>query len=132
MKRAYNPNISQKANDCLRRRARAVQVQRQIAILTSVVAVALAILLGSSISAMANSPGKPKLHKYYTSIAVESGDTLWSLADDYLVDGLMDRSAFIAEVSELNHLSDERIHSGAYLVVPYYASEPNPSVPTAR
>lgn len=129
MKRAYNPNISQRANDCLRRRARAVQVQRQVVILASVAAVALAILLGSSISAMANSPDRPELHKYYTSIAVESGDTLWALAADYVTDGLMDREEFIAEVSELNHLSDGQIHSGAYLIVPYYAPEPGAPLP---
>lgn len=124
MKRTYNSRISQRANDCLRRRARAVQVQRQVLILVSVVVTGLAILLGSSIRAMANSPRKAEMHKYYTSIAVERGDTLWALADDYVTDGLMDREAFIAEVSRLNHLTDGQIHSGAYIVVPYYASEP--------
>ncbi|MCH5334045.1 MAG: LysM peptidoglycan-binding domain-containing protein [Agathobacter sp.] len=123
MRRVYNSRISQRANDCLRRRERALQVKRQILILAAVVVTGLAILLGSSIRAMASSPKKAEMHKYYTSIAVERGDTLWALADDYIAEGLMDRKAFIAEVSELNHLTDGHIHSGAHIIVPYYSEE---------
>lgn len=121
MKRTYNRGISQRANDSLRRRARALQVQRQLLALAAVIIVCLAILLGGAVRALASSDSGAKLHKYYTSVRVERGDTLWELADSYTVEGLMDREDFIREVSRLNRLTDGQIHSGAYIVVPYYA-----------
>lgn len=123
MKRTYNHKISQRANERLRKRARAVQIQKQMLALTGVIIISLAILLGSSICAFASSNARKELHKYYTSIQIQNGDTLWDLSDSYAVDGLMNRSDFITEVTSLNHLSDGQIHAGDYIVVPYYSAE---------
>lgn len=59
-------------------------------------------------------------HRYYKSVLLEPGDTLTTIADEYMTDGFSDREAFLHEVCRLNHLSDDTIHAGAYLVIPYY------------
>lgn len=58
--------------------------------------------------------------KYYTSVMVESGDTLWTLADEYASLEYRDYNAYIKEVKDLNHISSDDIHAGSYLILPYY------------
>lgn len=55
----------------------------------------------------------------YKTIQVEDGDTLWTLADQYMGEHSFDRQQYINEVKEMNHLSDDTIESGAYLMIPY-------------
>jgi hypothetical protein len=60
-------------------------------------------------------------YKYYKSIMVERNDTLWSIAEEYNdkdhYDSIKD---YIKEVMQINSLSDDEIHYGDYLIVPYY------------
>jgi hypothetical protein len=58
--------------------------------------------------------------KLFTSIEVSDGDTLWSLADQYMTPGYHSRREFIREVRELNHLTGSTIWSGSQLYIPYY------------
>ena len=62
--------------------------------------------------------------KYYTSVCVENGQTLWDISGKYCSAEYRDRDEYIDEVMQLNHLTSANIHSGSYLVIPYYASEP--------
>ena len=62
--------------------------------------------------------------KYYTSVQLQSGDTLWDLADQYMDKEMNTRTSFIAEVKSINHISDENeIIAGKLLIVPYYSTE---------
>ena len=124
MRRVYNEKISQKANESLNRRAHKVMVQKRVIALVGILIVSLLILLGSSIRTFASSRNNEPLHKYYTSIRIENGDSLWSLADQYTVDGVYDRDAFIEETRSLNQLSDQNeLHTGDYIVVGYYSTD---------
>jgi len=64
-------------------------------------------------------------YKYYTSITVESGDSLWTIADDYMdTDHYKNKNKYIAEVCRINHLSEDgSIVKGQTLVVPYFSYE---------
>lgn len=74
----------------------------------------------SSIKAQANTG-----FKYYTSVTVEHGETLWSIADRYIdYDHYEDKNAYIAEVESMNHLdAGETLLAGRLLIVPYYSAE---------
>lgn len=63
-------------------------------------------------------------YKYFTSVVVEHGDTLYSLADKH-TDGFdVDIDNYIEEVMHINHLEDaSAIQSGQYLIIPYYSEE---------
>lgn len=62
-------------------------------------------------------------NKYYTSIRIESGDTLWAIASEYITDEYTDMNEYMSEVCAINHISEDEIHAGQYIVVPYYAVE---------
>ena len=122
--RKYNHKISERANESLRKREAVVRRQRGIFAIAIIVIVSLGILLGSSINALASSEADiASYNKYYTSIRVESGDTLWTIADEYVEGFNISKSDYIAEVCQLNQISENEIHAGDYIVVPYYSQE---------
>lgn len=62
-------------------------------------------------------------YKYYTSVKVQRGDTLWSIASDYITKDYDDINAYIEEVCFINKISGDEIHSGQYITVPYYTDK---------
>jgi cell division protein YceG involved in septum cleavage len=124
MMRAYNDKLSEKVNAQLSRRERKVRHQKRFIVFSGVLILSIMILLGTSIHAFAGSKNEPQpVYKYYTSVRVEKGDTLWSVADKYMDATQTDKASYIQEISELNHLSDDEIRAGEYLVVAYYSTE---------
>lgn len=62
-------------------------------------------------------------YKYYKSIAVANNDTLWSIAEKYMDEKHYDSiNDYIQEVKSMNALTDDVIHYGEYLIIPYYDS----------
>ena len=60
-------------------------------------------------------------YKYYKSVQVKEGDSLWNYASLYADSRYYDsHRAYIEEVSAVNALSDDRITAGQYLILPYY------------
>jgi len=122
--RKYNDKISAKANESLRKREAVVRRQRGILALTIILVIAFGILLGTSINALASSDKDiSSYNKYYVSIRVESGDTLWTIADEYIDGFNLSKNDYIAEVSQINQISEDEIHAGDYIVVPYYSQD---------
>ena len=58
-------------------------------------------------------------YKYYTSIQVEPGSSLWEIASSEYED----LDDYIREVRQINHLDQDTIYAGSYLCIPYYSSE---------
>ena len=61
--------------------------------------------------------------KYYTSIQLEEGDTLWSIEEEYGVNSGKSTEEYIHELRKMNSLCNDTIHAGNYLTVCYYAPE---------
>lgn len=63
--------------------------------------------------------------KYYTSVTVGAGETLWELADNYVdYNNYKDKNSYIAEVKSINHLDEEgTVTAGQMLIFPYYSLE---------
>lgn len=122
--RAYNDKLSSKVNAQLNKRERTVRHQKRFIAIAAILCTSIIILLGTSIKAFASSYNNAKpVYKYYTSVLVENGDTLWSLANDYIGDYGFDKSEYIEEVCELNQLQNAKIHAGQYIVLAYYSTE---------
>jgi cell division protein YceG involved in septum cleavage len=63
--------------------------------------------------------------KLVTSVEVKKGDTLWSIAANYLTDEYDDIADYIEELKKSNGLTNDTIHAGNYIIVPYYADASN-------
>lgn len=120
--REYNNKISEKANKSLVHRALVVRSQKIAILVSAIIVISLIVLLCSSIHAFANSNSKP-VNKYYTSIVIEDGDTLWTLADRYNNSTIMNKQDYIKEICILNCISEDSIHTGDSIIVSYYSDE---------
>ena len=72
--------------------------------------------------ANAESDGKERMFKYYKSVLIDSGDTLWSIAVENKTPGT-DTEDVVEEIKKINGLHSDGITSGNYLIVPYYSKE---------
>lgn len=84
-------------------------------------AVCCMIISGFSFSESNELDGEEDACKYYTSIEIEVGDSLWSIASEYMTDDYKNVQDYIEEIKSLNKLSGDKIHAGNYLVIPYYS-----------
>jgi len=91
-------------------------------ILLAVCMLFLGVYIGSSKVAQVEAKSKEAARdKFYTTILVEEGDTLWAIADEYMTAEYEDRDSFMDEVRKMNHLTGSMIQSGSTLLIPYYA-----------
>ena len=62
-------------------------------------------------------------YKYYTSITVGTGDTLWSIAQKHMDAAHFETADdYISEVRTINSLQDDQISYGEHLIIPYYTN----------
>lgn len=122
-------NVQEMSDRELRRyrgvlRLRRERRKRIMATAGTVLAVFCMVLICSlsygSISTRANTG-----YKYYKSVTIAAGESLWELADSYIdYDYYKDKNAYIAEVQSINHIEDaSSVSAGQEIVVPYYSSE---------
>lgn len=77
-----------------------------------------------SFKTKAQSSDEEILYKYYKSIVVENGDTLWGYAEIYGNTEYYDSyETYIKEVMHINFLPDEQITYGQHLILPYYSPD---------
>ena len=56
----------------------------------------------------------------YKSIQVKSGESLWEISSRYYSSEYKSMRQYIARIKCLNHMLDEEIPAGGYLIIPYY------------
>lgn len=61
--------------------------------------------------------------KLVTCVEVKKGDTLWSIASEYYSDEYDDMNEYIAEIKDSNGMSSDDIHTGNFIIVPYYTDK---------
>lgn len=82
----------------------------------------LSIALGSSLVS-AHDKGEQPEQKFYKSIEIKEGDTLWAIAKEYRGDDYNSIYDYINEVMSINGLTSDQIHAGQYLTVAYYDTQ---------
>ncbi len=58
--------------------------------------------------------------KYFTSVLIEEGDTLWDISTEYITDDYASIDDYITEVKNINNIHQDYITAGCYITVPYY------------
>lgn len=99
---------------------------KSILIILILILIAVGFLLGLSASNAEadNRTGNGSTYKYYTSIRVQSGDTLWSIAEEYMAGKDQgDIYDYIEEVEQINHITEDGLIAGNTICIPYYSDE---------
>lgn len=103
--------------------------QRQVRRNVLTLIISLFIMVAATISFLsfsteANDMEHQPSYKYYKSIEISKGDTLWSIASaNFDADHYKDMNEYVAEVKRLNALTSDNIVIGSHIIVPYYSSE---------
>lgn len=58
--------------------------------------------------------------KYYTSILIEPGDTLWTIAEQYVSPEYDSVQSYVNELKFMNGMTESTIYAGYYLTIAYY------------
>lgn len=107
-------------------RARSFQFQKFLLFLafTLLLAFLCGITFGSILSSAKGSEEKKlDTFKYYKSVTIEQGDSLWNIARENMTPEYDSINDYIEEVCFINSLDGTQIHAGCSLTVPYYSSE---------
>lgn len=118
-------NTDYKTKALINRQKRKRQVRRhRLALILSLFMIITVSFWLISFSTEANDMAHQPSYKYYKSVEIAKGDTLWSIASDNFDSAhYRDINEYVSEVKKLNTLSSDEIVAGRYVIVPYYASE---------
>ena len=103
----------------IKRRRQVAKQKIALIIATMFVVTIGSIGFGSFFSSAKVSKSDVPEYKYYTSIIIEEGDSLWSIANEYN-HNTVDIHDYVKELKELNGLTSETIHAGQHLLIAYY------------
>lgn len=102
-----------------------MRVKRRVRKMMIVILMILAFCSGffghTLLNAHAEEEDGMSLNRYYTSIQLQQGDSLWGIADRYFEGSGYTRKQYVEELKRMNGLQSEHIHSGQYLTIVYAA-----------
>ena len=75
------------------------------------------------VSAHADRGEAPGSFKYYKSIVIQPGDTLWEIAEEYKTSDCDSTEEYVEVLKEMNSLDTDTIHSGQNLMIAYNSTE---------
>lgn len=119
-----NTGVSERRirNNKLKRR-RELRHHFMICILTFVLIISFSLIF-FSLRTKAQGNDEELMYKYYKSIVVENGETLWDYACQYGEAKYYDScDDYIKEVISINSLTEDKITAGQHLILPYYSSQ---------
>ena len=59
------------------------------------------------------------VYKYYSSIQIQPGDTLWDIAEETMTSEYDSTAEYVEVLKEMNGLTSDHIEAGNYLTVAY-------------
>lgn len=62
-------------------------------------------------------------YKTFKSVEIKAGDSLWSIATKFYTEEYKSIQNYIEVIKESNSLRSDTIHSGCYLIIPYYETK---------
>lgn len=122
-------NLQEMSDRELRQYGRVIRLRRErrrkaaAAVLTVFATVCIIMICAISYSTIRSKASNG--FKYYTQVTVESGESLWELAEAYIdYEFYKDKDSYIAEIRRINHLDgDGSLVAGQRLILPYYSAD---------
>lgn len=93
-----------------------VRNRKRLVFITVLASILLGVVAFSNIAAAEDSR---EVYTYYTSYQVQPGDTLWTIADQFMGPDFTSKTDFISNIKEMNHLGTDSITAGNYLIIEY-------------
>ena len=116
--------IQEREKRAIIKKRKQIAKRRMILLLAALFVITLGSVVFGSIFSKANNPSADLTkYKYYKSIIIEPGDSLWSIAEEYCNDSYQDTREYVSELKQLNSLTSDTIHEGQHLLVAYYNTE---------
>lgn len=104
-------------------RKRQVRQYMLLLVLSVILVILLSFLFGGFFSQASDLEHKIS-YKYYKSVEIMPGDTLWDIAREHAdTENYMNTNDYIKEIKRMNSLKSNTIHAGSYLIIPYYSDE---------
>ncbi len=92
--------------------------------LTVVLVMVAVIVVSMALNAGASEKKIPSdLYKYYTTISVSEGDTLWKIAGEYCDTNYTSYADYISEIKAINDMKSDKLYAGGSITVYYYSRE---------
>jgi hypothetical protein len=102
------------------RRSREVRNNLSLSVVVFSLVLVVVVILITSHAMISKAKEQYAVEKFYQSYEVQDGDNLWDIAADYYNVECGTTSEYIDEIKSMNHLSDDTIHAGEHIVIPYY------------
>lgn len=107
-----------------KREKRKKQVRRNIILIVlSTLIISAFLVFFNSMSIQASDKDHTVSYKYFKSIYISQGDTLWSIAKENMDEHYESTHEYINEVKHMNSLTSNQIVCGSYLIIPYFSTE---------
>ncbi|MDO4513276.1 MAG: LysM peptidoglycan-binding domain-containing protein [Lachnospiraceae bacterium] len=104
------------------RRVRELRL-RMLLFFTALIAGGILAIVCNSSASDAKSSNEEMEYKYYCSYQIQYGDSLTSIAKNYISGSDQDIQEYIKEVMSINHMEeDDYLRAGDYLIIPYYST----------
>ncbi len=101
--------------------------KRQVSMLIVVITIILFMIFFNRFSVMtgAQSDTYTPEFKYFTTVTVHTGDTLWNIAKEHYSEvHYHSFNEYLNEIYNLNHLAqNDKINAGECIIIPYYSTE---------
>lgn len=95
---------------------------RYIALVSTFVFLFISIIGANLVIAKAGQGFEKSYQKQYMVIDVEKGDTVWSIANEYMSPGYEEVAELVEEIGFINNLDDAySVQAGKVLMIPYFA-----------
>lgn len=98
-------------------------MKKWLVVLVAAVMISSGFFGHSLMNTMAGEGRSPKINRYYTSVEISQGDTLWSLASQYTKNSGMNTKDYVRELKSMNNLKEDTIHTGQYLTIVYFSED---------
>ncbi len=75
--------------------------------------------LGTFIASAHENTDGQMVYKYYKSIQIQPGDTLWNIAEETMTSEYDSTAEYVCVLKRMNNLTSDDIQAGQYLTVAY-------------
>lgn len=85
----------------------------------AVILLVFSLGLSNFIASAHENTGDQTVYKYYSSIQIQPGDTLWDIAEETMTSDYDSTAEYVEVLKEMNGLTSDHIEAGHYLTVAY-------------